>query len=102
VAEPEPKQLITLEKELSYAISDFDKVIAEQEEKNEKEVKEIGEADLTALLDKIEPLLRKGDIEAVGYADKLQNIAGMEELAALIDDYDFMGALEILIKLNNR
>jgi len=42
------------------------------------------------------PLLEKGDFGAMGYVAKLYGIAGMEELAVKIDDYDFAGALKII------
>jgi hypothetical protein len=44
-------------------------------------------------------LLEKSDFGASEYVDKLQGIAGMEELAERIDDYDFEGALGILNSL---
>ena len=48
------------------------------------------------LIEKLEPLLRKGDFEALGYVEKLKSIAGMDDLTERIDDYDFTGALELI------
>jgi signal transduction histidine kinase/CheY-like chemotaxis protein len=53
--------------------------------------------ELTALFAELKPLLEKADFKAIDYVEKLQGIEGLEELAQLIDDYDFEGALEIIL-----
>jgi len=54
---------------------------------------------LAALLSELEPLLKKGDFGAASFVEKLQGIAGMEEIAQRIDDYDFEDALQMLNSL---
>jgi len=41
-------------------------------------------------------LLEKGDFGATSYVKTLQGIEGLEELALMVDDYDFAGALRII------
>jgi len=86
------QQLSSLKEELSSALFDFSSVV-EDAEKDEPEVQKIDDSELTALLEEIEPLLRKSDFAAGNYVEKLQGIDGMRELADMIDDYDFTGAL---------
>jgi hypothetical protein len=90
-------QLDVLEKELSAALLEFEPVVKEAEAENKKtETAQITEAELSALLSELRPLLEAGDFRAADFAEKLQSIAGMEKLAERIDDYDFEGALAIL------
>jgi HPt (histidine-containing phosphotransfer) domain-containing protein len=51
---------------------------------------------LESLLTQLRPLLEKSDFNAVDIAKQLENVAGMENLAERIDEYDFDGALQIL------
>jgi len=88
-------QLITLEKELSAVLEEYEPVYAEFENEKPEAVK-INKEELSALLEELKPLLQKGDFTAVSYVDKLRGIDGMQELAELIDDYDFTGALELI------
>jgi len=89
------RQLNVLKEELSSALLEFEP-IAEETSETKPEAVEIESDKLTALLEEIEPLLKKGDFAAVNYVEKLQGIEGMQELAESIDEYDFTGALKIL------
>jgi hypothetical protein len=60
---------------------------------------DVGADERAALFAELRPLLEKSDFGASEYVDKLQGIAGMEELAERIDDYDFEGALGVLNSL---
>jgi len=88
---------------LSSALIDFEnqlKVSTLEEEK--PEVKQLDDDELTALLDVVEPLLRKDDFSATTYVEKLQGISGMETLAELIDDYDFQGAIAMIEEIKSK
>ena len=90
-----PEQLTKIKKELDAALLEY-KPIVEEAESKESETIKIGAEDLMALFHELIPLLEKGDFGATGYIEKLQGIAGMNELAEKIDDYDFAGALKII------
>jgi len=90
-----PEQLGILERELISALDEFEPVLIEAESRKPGTV-QVDSEKLTALLMEIKPLLEKGDFGASSYVEKLQGIAGMNELAEKIDDYDFEGALQLL------
>jgi len=90
-----PKQLEIIEKELEKALREFEPLLKKAESAKPNAV-QVSAEELTALLAELRPLLEKGDLGASSYVEKLQNIAGMEKLAELIDDYDFEGAFNLL------
>jgi CheY-like chemotaxis protein len=90
-----PEQLDSFEWELEKALNEFKPFVAEAQE-NKKDAVEVGADEVKQILDEVKPFLEKGDFAAVDYVEKLQGIAGLENLAALIDDYDFEGALALL------
>jgi len=89
------EQLAGLENELEKALREFEPLLKEAESEK-PDAAQISDTELAALLAELKPLLEKGDFSASGYVEKLQSVAGMEELAERIDDYDFEGALKIL------
>ena len=89
------QQLSTLKKELSAALFEFEPILAEAEEEKPEAV-EIDDGELADLLAELEPMLRKNDFAAGNYVEKLRSITGMQELADLIDDYDFAAAIKFL------
>ena len=90
-----PEQLNIIEKELILALREFDPIF--RASLNEKpETAQFGEKEIAALLTELKPLLLKGDFSALHIAEKLRGVAGMEELAGHIEDYDFAGALKVL------
>ena len=92
-----PEQLAVLERELAKALDEYRAIVIEEESgKSGPAVK--GDKEVEALLLELEPLLKKNDFGAVDYVEELRDIAGMEKLAGLIDDYDFDGALLLLEK----
>jgi len=91
-------QLSTLKRELSAALLEFEPLLLEAEE-DTPEAAEMDDEELAALLAELEPLLRKNDFSAGNYVEKLRSITGMQELANLIDDYDFAAALEFIKEL---
>jgi HPt (histidine-containing phosphotransfer) domain-containing protein len=91
------EQLEDINRYLDIALRNYEPIAAEAElEKAKKSGIEIGEAEKAEIFSELRKLLSKSDFAAVDYAEKLQNIAGMERLAELIDDYDFEGALNLL------
>jgi CheY-like chemotaxis protein/anti-sigma regulatory factor (Ser/Thr protein kinase) len=88
-------QLDTLERELALALQEFDALI-ESFGIEKVETVELNEEAQVVLIQQMLPLLERGDFGASQYVDKLKSIAGMGELADLIDDFDFNGALDWL------
>ncbi|MCL2705730.1 MAG: ATP-binding protein [Spirochaetaceae bacterium] len=90
-----PEQLAVIDKELEKALHEYEPLLKAAESEKPKAVQICAE-ELAVLFVKLRPLLEKGDFSAVSYVEKLQGIAGMEELAERIDDYDFENALKVL------
>jgi HPt (histidine-containing phosphotransfer) domain-containing protein len=86
-------QVKNIDRELTAALDEFAHFLAEAEAEKSKKTTQIGRVELMALLDEIKPLLVKSDFGASDYVERLQGIAGMEELAERIDNFDFDGAL---------
>ena len=97
-AEYSTEQLNAIDSELKKALSEFEPMLKEAKSKKSDAVV-IESGDLAALLAELKPLLEKGDFAASGYVEKLESLAGMEELAERIDEYDFEGALKVLYSL---
>ena len=95
-----PDQLSAIKKELEEALLEFRPVVDEVESVRPEAV-QIDAEELSALLKELKPLLKKGDFGATRYIEKLQGIAGMNELATKIDDYDFACALGIIESLTD-
>ena len=93
-----PQQLAVLKSELSSALFDFEPIVQEVEDEKQ-EAQQIDTEELKVLLNELKPLLQKSDFGAEAYVDRLRSIEGMQELADLIDDYDFVGALEFMESL---
>jgi len=92
-----PNQIDALAKSLAEALADFDAILRETETvKAETKAPEGDE--LAAMFSELKELLEKSDFQASAYAEKLQGVAGMEKLTELVDEYDFDGALELLIE----
>jgi len=98
IDEHTPEQIRLIERELNEVLHDLEPLVAEAE-LNRPEAVEVDRSEVVELLALIKPLLIKGDFDAVDYVERLQGIAGLEELADLIDDYDFEGALGLLESL---
>ncbi|MDR2167046.1 MAG: response regulator [Clostridiales bacterium] len=56
-------------------------------------------AETTTIFDKLEPLLKSGNFDALSLCEELKNIPQTEELINQIEDMDFAPALETLISL---
>ncbi|MCL2821367.1 MAG: ATP-binding protein [Oscillospiraceae bacterium] len=93
-----PEQLDALKTELSSALFEFEP-IAEEMTKNTTQIRHIEEDELKLMLKELEPLLVKGDFAALDYVDKLRTAEGLDEAANRIDDYDFLGALELIVPM---
>jgi len=88
------EQLYILEKELSFALREFEPLVIKSE------IAQIVEEDLTDLFEELKLLLKNGEFDALNFVEKLRGIKDMDELADRIEDYDFTGALEILDSLD--
>ena len=88
-----PQQLNDLKNELSSALLEFEPFIKENNNEEATGVLQVDDAELKDLLEELKPLLKNSDFKAVDYVEKLRRIKGMEEIAQLIDDYDFDAAL---------
>jgi len=94
------EQLGIIEKELTNVFREFEPLLKEAESEKSETIR-VSAEELTALFAELRPLLMKSDFGAGQYVEKLQGIAGMEELAERIDDYDFESALKILNSLES-
>ncbi|MCL2708217.1 MAG: Hpt domain-containing protein, partial [Defluviitaleaceae bacterium] len=92
------EQLNKIKYGLEEAFLEF-KPIVEKAESEKFETVVLGDDELKTLLGELRELLTKGDFGATDYVKKLQGIAGMEELAEKIDDYEFTDALQIIDSL---
>jgi HPt (histidine-containing phosphotransfer) domain-containing protein len=92
------EQLTDLKYALEKALLEFEPIAKKAQEEKPQAV-DVCADERAALLAQLKPLLENSDFGASEYADKLQGIAGMEELAERIDNYDFEGALEVLNSL---
>jgi len=88
-------QLNALKIELEKALFEYETVFQEAESVKTEAIHMDNDA-LAGLLSELKPLLEKNDFGASGYVERLQGVAGMENLAELIDDFDYDGALELL------
>ncbi|MCL2500141.1 MAG: response regulator [Defluviitaleaceae bacterium] len=88
-------QISALRNELEKALAEFEPIV-HQMESAKPDAMEINKDELAILLSELRPLLEKNDFGAVDYVEKLQCIAGMEEVAERIDDYDFEEAFRLL------
>jgi CheY-like chemotaxis protein len=89
------EQLATLEKELTAALNELQPLLAESESKS-GEVEQVSSGELEALLAELKPLLQKSDFGALAYVEKLRTVAGMEEVAELIDNYELAAAFSVI------
>jgi CheY-like chemotaxis protein len=96
-AEYTPEQLQEIETELASALLEFEP-LAKKEDSTA--AVQVSIDDLVIIFTQLKPLLEKGDFAAADYIEMLQGIAGMEDLAERIDEYDFVGALEVLERFN--
>ena len=95
------EQLNLIEVELGKVLRDYEPLLIDSEE-SKPEAGQISNEEQKALFAELRPLLERADFSASNYIEKLQSIAGMEELAARIEDYDFESALEVLKSLETR
>ena len=88
-------QLAILHEELVKALREFMPLYVEAQAEKKAAVR-IDSEEMIAMFAELKPLLEKSDFNAADYVERLRGIAGMEQLAHLIDDYDFEGALKEL------
>ena len=94
------RQLEIIDRELEKALREYEPFLKEAEYDKTNAVT-MNDEELAALLAEIKPLLKNGDFGATEYVKKLQSITGMDELAEVIDDYDFEAAYKIIESFQN-
>jgi CheY-like chemotaxis protein len=94
------EQLAILESELSAALAELEPLLAE-EEAGKQEAVQVSNDEFAAILAELTPLLQKSDFGASAYVDKLRTIAGMTEIAELIENYEFSAAYSAIQKYNS-
>ncbi|MCL2628904.1 MAG: ATP-binding protein [Oscillospiraceae bacterium] len=89
------QQMETLRVELISALNEF-VPLAEKIAEEKAPAAQANAGEVSELFEKLTPLLKSGDFSAGDYVDTLRGIEGMDELAELIDNYDFDGALKAI------
>jgi CheY-like chemotaxis protein len=92
-------QILAIETELAKVINELEPLLLEAEAMQTETV-QISADERAGLLAELRPLLEKSDFGAGDYVDRLSSIEGMEKLAERIDEYDFTGALEVLVSMS--
>jgi signal transduction histidine kinase/CheY-like chemotaxis protein len=95
-------QLITLDNELNVVLTELAPLLAEESEK--KKTGKENHDPLTALdiLEKLEPLLKRGNPECMNFKEDLRAIQGGEQLIRQMEDFEFDSALKTLEKIKER
>jgi CheY-like chemotaxis protein len=93
-----PQQLAAFEKELNAVLTEYEEIVRQAEPEQPKT--QLDGERLAAIFGELRPLLVNNDFGAAHYADLLRNVTGMAELAEMIDEYNFDGALNILDELH--
>jgi HPt (histidine-containing phosphotransfer) domain-containing protein len=93
------EQLKELKNELESAIASLKPLIDEIEALKEKNT--LDKEQITALLEKLKPLLEGNDSECLELLDDIRSMPEAEVLAAQIEQYDFGNALETLEGITN-
>jgi len=92
------EQLHILECELNSVLYEYAHLLPAETDK--KNIKYITDTDIARkILEKLEPLLQSKNIECLNLLDDIYSIAGAQELARQIEDYNFTLALTALNKL---
>ena len=68
-------------------------------DENETIMKTINVTQIMSLLDKLEPMLQKRDMDCQNYLDEIRTIPGAEGLVEQIEDFDFKSAITTLAEL---
>jgi len=89
------QQYEVFKNEMTAALIDFEPYMIEENVGFDSD-ETADEAEIGELLAELKPLLESNDFASLGYIDKLRKFAGMKELADLIDEYDFNGAVKFI------
>jgi len=95
-------QLITLDNELNVVLAELAPLLAEESEKKEKGRKILDPKTALAILEKLEPLLQRGNPECMNYREDLRAIQGGEQLVQQMEDFEFEAAVKTLEILKQR
>ena len=93
-------QMGDLDVELQKVLDKFAPLVAEDDKKIRIEITD--SAKVIEILEELEPMLIKRNPESMNMLDDIRMIPGAEELAQLVEDFDFKPALNELKKLKGR
>jgi HPt (histidine-containing phosphotransfer) domain-containing protein len=96
-----PVQLEVLERELNTAIMELEPLVREQQ-KTETAVEPLDSIAARELLEKLGPLLERGNLDSLSLAESLSAVAGSESLIEQIEELDFDLALLTLDELKKK
>ncbi|MCL2763059.1 MAG: response regulator [Treponema sp.] len=94
------RQMETLETELSAVIAELEPLVHEPDWF--AAIEPLDSAAARELLEKVEPMLKKGNPECLLFIDDLKVIPGSEEMIRQMDDFNFKQALAILLELKKK
>jgi signal transduction histidine kinase/CheY-like chemotaxis protein len=95
-------QLITLDNELNVVLAELAPLLAEESEKMKTGKRTLDPKTALGILEKLEPLLKRGDHECMSYREDLRAIPGGEQLIKQMEDFEFESALKTLEKIKER
>jgi len=95
-------QLETLATELNVVLSELAPLLDEEDEKSETKIKFLDPQTALGILEKLEPLLKRGNPECMNYREELSAIQGGGQLIQQMEDFEFESALKTLEKIKER
>ena len=97
------EQLQTLKTELDMVLNELSAVLEDfSDEKAVNRIHTLEPEKARELLERLKPLLERGNPECMNFVNDLRSIAGSEQLIQQIEDFEFELALSILVKLKER
>jgi signal transduction histidine kinase/CheY-like chemotaxis protein len=96
------EQLKTLDTELNVVLGELAPLLAEEAEISEAGIKNFDPQKTLGMLEKLEPLLRRGNPECMNYREALRAVQGGGLLIQQMEDFEFEFALETLEKIKER
>jgi len=95
-------QLKTLETELNVVLGELAPLLAAEPEEQEIGIRILDSQTALGILEKLEPLLKRGNPECMNYREALRAIQGGGQLIQQMEDYEFESALKTLEKIKER
>ncbi|MCL2808585.1 MAG: ATP-binding protein, partial [Treponema sp.] len=92
------EQMAEFEKELNEALKELEPLVSKTADNSDLSQK-LDTAATQKLLEKLEPLLKRGDPECLDLIDELRLIPGSGELIVSMEKFDFKSAMDSFVKL---